>query len=84
MILTKDAGILFEVTPIINVRYTLAWEVLCTSKHCGGLGLCEARSMNKVLLMKAGWWLLLGPKTLWASIINAKYVWGGQNPSSYC
>ncbi|CAN1798940.1 Putative ribonuclease H protein At1g65750 [Linum perenne] len=40
----------------------------------GGLGLRNARDLNKAFLMKIVWGLLKNPSDLWAKVLIAKYL----------
>ncbi|CAN1165306.1 hypothetical protein LINPERHAP2_LOCUS26073 [Linum perenne] len=48
---------------------------LCANrKGMGGLGLRNARDLNKAFLMKIVWGLLNNPSDLWAKVLIAKYL----------
>ena len=43
----------------------IAWDVVCTSKECGGLGLRRLTAWNKVLALKLIWLLFSAAGSLW-------------------
>lgn len=53
--------------------HTLAWEVLCRPRNCGGLGFPNLRLWNELLLCKLIWRLLRSPMELSSSILIGKY-----------
>ncbi|KAG7536801.1 hypothetical protein ISN44_As13g007270 [Arabidopsis suecica] len=58
-------------------QHFLAWGKVCIPKRDGGgLGLKEARVMNKALLAKVGWRLLSDKSSLWAKVLRSKYKVG--------
>lgn len=53
--------------------HLISWEVLCRPKERGGFGLKGAEGMNKAMLAKLRWRLLMQGDDLWAKIIRQKY-----------
>ena len=65
----------------------IAWDVVCTSKDCGGLGLRRLTAWNKVLALKLIWLLFSAAGSLWVSwvrlnLIGNRCFWD-LNPSSW-
>ncbi|KAL9816576.1 putative RNA-directed DNA polymerase [Arabidopsis thaliana] len=63
----------------------IAWDILCTQKECGGLGLRRLNDLNKVLALKHIWLLFTAAGSLWVSwvrinLIGHKCFWD-LNPS---
>ncbi|CAN1281473.1 Putative ribonuclease H protein At1g65750 [Linum perenne] len=54
--------------------HNINWETVCKPKGMGGLGLRNARDLNKAFLMKIVWGLLNNPSELWAKVLIAKYL----------
>ncbi|GKV23692.1 hypothetical protein SLEP1_g33394 [Rubroshorea leprosula] len=52
------------------------WEVVCSEKKQGGLGLRSAWENNQAFVAKLGWRLLKGDKALWCKAIQTKYLRG--------
>lgn len=51
----------------------LRWEVVTAPKERGGLGIRDLHLLNKALVMKKLWKLVVGSKALWVGIMPAKY-----------
>ncbi|CAN1730820.1 Putative ribonuclease H protein At1g65750 [Linum perenne] len=54
--------------------HNINWETVCKPKRLGGLGLRNARDLNKAFLMKIVWGLLTTPSDLWAKVMISKYL----------
>ncbi|CAN1841739.1 Putative ribonuclease H protein At1g65750 [Linum perenne] len=54
--------------------HNINWETVCKPKKLGGLGLRNARDLNKAFLMKIVWGLLTHPTDLWAKVMIGKYL----------
>ncbi|CAN1786029.1 Putative ribonuclease H protein At1g65750 [Linum perenne] len=54
--------------------HNINWETVCKPKHLGGLGLRNARDLNKAFLMKIVWGLVTRPTELWAKVLRSKYL----------
>ncbi|CAN1167006.1 Putative ribonuclease H protein At1g65750 [Linum perenne] len=54
--------------------HNINWGTVCKPKGMGGLGLRNARDLNKAFLMKLVWGLLKNPSDLWAKVLIAKYL----------
>ncbi|CAN1191394.1 Putative ribonuclease H protein At1g65750 [Linum perenne] len=54
--------------------HNINWETVCKPKRLGGLGLRNARDLNKAFLMKIVWGLLTHPSDLWAKVMISKYL----------
>lgn len=50
------------------------WEIVCTPKASGGLGIRSTMDMNKTLISKLRWKLCSNEPSLWVDIIKAKYL----------
>ncbi|KAG7576302.1 Ribonuclease H domain [Arabidopsis thaliana x Arabidopsis arenosa] len=64
-------------------QHLLAWDKVCKLKKDGGLGLKEARTMNKALLAKVGWRLMNDKESLWARVVRMKYKVGEAHDLSW-
>ncbi|KAF7801954.1 ribonuclease H [Senna tora] len=53
--------------------HTYSWEVACTSKENGGLGIRKLTTMNRALICKTAWNLFYGPNNLCSQVIANKY-----------
>lgn len=51
-----------------------AWNVICTPKIYGGLGLRQMQFINKALVSKLGWNFISNPNKLWVKVLRAKYI----------
>ena len=49
------------------------WEVVCTQKEKGCLGICKIDLLNKVLLGKWIWRFAFEKENLWKKVIGVKY-----------
>ncbi|CAN1129383.1 Putative ribonuclease H protein At1g65750 [Linum perenne] len=54
--------------------HNVNWETVCSPKSQGGLGLRNARDLNKAFLMKLVWSLVTRPEELWAKVLISKYM----------
>ncbi|CAN1792677.1 Putative ribonuclease H protein At1g65750 [Linum perenne] len=54
--------------------HNINWDTVCKPKCLGGLGLRNARDLNKAFLMKIVWGLIHNPSELWAKVLIAKYL----------
>lgn len=52
----------------------LAWEKISAPIGLGGLGLRDLSIMNKAMLMKMLWRMVMGSEALWAQQLRAKYL----------
>lgn len=50
------------------------WDTLCKPKALGGIGLRNAGWVNKVLLAKLAWRVLMHESVLWSGRIRGKYL----------
>ena len=53
--------------------HLVKWEVVCTDKNKGGLGLRKLALLNKVLLGKWIWRYACDEDNLWKQVITTKY-----------
>jgi len=51
-----------------------AWDNLCVPKACGGLWLRQMSSMNKEIIAKWGWDLLMGKNSQCLLFLQGKYL----------
>ncbi|CAN1782978.1 Putative ribonuclease H protein At1g65750 [Linum perenne] len=54
--------------------HNINWETICKPKSLGGLGLRNARDLNKAFLMKIVWGLISHPSDLWERVLISKYL----------
>ncbi|CAN1153626.1 Putative ribonuclease H protein At1g65750 [Linum perenne] len=54
--------------------HNINWDTVCKPKKLGGLGLRNARDLNRAFLMKIVWGLLERPNELWAKVLTSKYL----------
>ena len=54
--------------------HLVKWEVVCTNKNKGGLGLRKLALLNKALLGKWIWRYACKKDNLWKQVITTKYV----------
>lgn len=54
----------------------VAWDVVCTPKTRGGLGIRHASYYNQAYLMKLGWNLSTRREDLWVKVVRNKYGCG--------
>lgn len=52
----------------------IAWDIVCTSKECGGLGLRRLADWNKVLALKLIWLLFTAAGSLWVSWVRINLI----------
>jgi len=52
----------------------LSWEIVCSSKVCGGLGLRDLVAWNKVLALKLIWMLFTAASSLWVSWVRVNLI----------
>uniref|UniRef100_A0A803PCR1 Reverse transcriptase domain-containing protein n=1 Tax=Cannabis sativa TaxID=3483 RepID=A0A803PCR1_CANSA len=57
-----------------RVMHTIACDVLCRPKTCGGLGFRSTQSINVAFLMKWAWKALTDSNSLWSRVVNDKYI----------
>ncbi|XP_020871723.1 uncharacterized protein LOC9299799 [Arabidopsis lyrata subsp. lyrata] len=60
-------------SPEKKKQHLIAWDRVCLPKAEGGLGIRQAKKVNKALLAKLGWRLLHDRVSLWACVIRSKY-----------
>ncbi|KAK1320825.1 hypothetical protein QJS10_CPA03g01353 [Acorus calamus] len=53
--------------------HLVKWEVVCSSKQEGGLGVLNLEDMNKALLSKWIWRCLSNQSIIWRSVVEARY-----------
>ncbi|KAF4393433.1 hypothetical protein F8388_023237 [Cannabis sativa] len=51
----------------------VAWDNICKTKACGGLGLREANDINVCFLAKLAWCLASNSDSLWSQFLKGKY-----------
>ncbi|KAG7578747.1 Endonuclease/exonuclease/phosphatase superfamily [Arabidopsis thaliana x Arabidopsis arenosa] len=56
----------------------ISWDIVCSSKESGGLGLRRLSSWNKVLALKLLWLLFTAAGSLWVSWVRVNLI-GGRN-----
>ncbi|CAN1341790.1 Putative ribonuclease H protein At1g65750 [Linum perenne] len=54
--------------------HNINWDTVCKPKSSGGLGLQNARDLNKAFLMKIAWGVFDRPTDLWARVLISKYL----------
>ncbi|CAN1745399.1 Putative ribonuclease H protein At1g65750 [Linum perenne] len=54
--------------------HNINWETVCKPKSLGGLGLRNARDLNKAFLMKIVWGLISRPTEPWSRVLMSKYL----------
>ncbi|CAN1777598.1 Putative ribonuclease H protein At1g65750 [Linum perenne] len=59
--------------------HNVNWETVCRPKNLGGLGLRNARDLNKAFLMKLVWSLVSRSEELWAKVLITKYMTRTEN-----
>jgi len=69
---------LWKGTPNSARGAKIAWEVVCTAKDCGGLGLKRLVSWNKVFALKLIWLLFTKAGSLWVSWVRINLI-GSRN-----
>lgn len=55
------------------------WSTVTQPKKLGGLGIRNARDMNKAFLTKLGWRMMNEDNSLWATVLVNKYMGGERN-----
>lgn len=60
-------GFLWKGAPNSAREAKIAWDIVCTSKECGGLGPKRLLDRNKVLALKLIWLLFTSAGSLWVS-----------------
>ena len=53
--------------------HLVKWDIVCTSKRKGGLGIRKLSNLNKALLGKCNWRFSMEEEVVWWSIISLKY-----------
>lgn len=53
-----------------------AWDVVCTPKHLGGLGLRKMNDVNLAFITKLGWNLCTSLDKNWVKLVRSKYLRG--------
>lgn len=56
--------------------YLRAWDLLCTPKLAGGLGLRSMKDINMAFVTKLGWNVCTQPSKTWVQLIRSKYLRG--------
>ena len=56
--------------------HLVSWKVVSGEIAQGGLGIRSMRQLNSAYLMKLGWRLQTEPDTIWARLIQEKYIRG--------
>ncbi|GLT46558.1 hypothetical protein SLA2020_203020 [Shorea laevis] len=56
--------------------HLVGWDVVCSEKKAGGLGLRTARDNNKAFVSKLGWRIFRGDNALWCQVLRDKYLRG--------
>lgn len=51
----------------------MKWEIVCSSKEKGGLGIKILEEFNLALLSKWEWKILEDKKSLWKNVLKARY-----------
>lgn len=54
--------------------HLIRWDIVTTSKECGGLGIRKLEVMNRAFLAKIGWRVLRNDDSLLALVLRAKYA----------
>ena len=52
----------------------VAWDDVCRPKSEGGLGIRKNNDANKAAITKLGWKILIDKDSIWAMIMQDKYV----------
>ncbi|XP_062005969.1 uncharacterized protein LOC133723163 [Rosa rugosa] len=68
--------------PLKTSSNLIAWSLCCTPKDQGGLGLKDLFHLNKSLLLKRGWEVVMGVSPS-ASFLQARFLRSGLRPCSY-
>ncbi|GAU51253.1 hypothetical protein TSUD_412460, partial [Trifolium subterraneum] len=53
--------------------HMIGWNQVTLPKEMGGLGIRKLAPMNDAFLMKFGWSLRMGERSLWAQVLRGKY-----------
>ncbi|GLT96458.1 hypothetical protein SLE2022_140780 [Rubroshorea leprosula] len=56
--------------------HLVSWDVVCSEKRYGGLGLRSAWDNNQAFIAKLGWRILKGDNALWCRVMHTKYLRG--------
>lgn len=51
-----------------------AWDMICSPKEVGGLGVINSRIMNWCLMAKWAWKILTRQGGFWLQIVHTKYI----------
>lgn len=51
----------------------VSWEKMCRLKDLGGVGIKDLGLINKALLNKWNWRILVEEDAIWASLLNHRY-----------
>lgn len=54
--------------------HVVSWKQVCKPKDYGGLGVRQAAQVNKALLSKLGWKIIMNDSALWAQVLRSKYL----------
>jgi len=65
---------LWEGAPNSGRGAKISWEIVCTSKVCGDLGLRDLVAWNKVLALKLIWILFTTAGSLWVSWVRINLI----------
>jgi len=65
---------LWKGAPNSGRRAKISWEIVCTSKVCGGLGLRDLVAWNKVLALKLIWILFTTAGSFWVSWVRINLI----------
>ncbi|KAG8374862.1 hypothetical protein BUALT_Bualt10G0039700 [Buddleja alternifolia] len=52
----------------------VCWELVCSPKSVGGLGLRKMEHINQALVSKLAWNVAANPPKIWVQILSAKYL----------
>ncbi|CAN1145981.1 Putative ribonuclease H protein At1g65750 [Linum perenne] len=54
--------------------HNIIWNIVCSPKSSGGLGLRSARELNQAFLMKLVWGVLTRPNEFWVKVLRSNYL----------
>ncbi|KAK0587703.1 hypothetical protein LWI29_027305 [Acer saccharum] len=57
-----------------KATHLIKWDMVCSPKSRGGLGIKKMKGMNQALLAKVGWWILQHDNGIWCHLLNHKYL----------